>query len=50
MQNEGLEFFFGEPPLFVRKLTRENVELAFDALVKEPRWFDVYGALQVGDR
>ena len=50
MQNEGLDFFAGEPPLFVRKLTRENVERAFVALLKEPRWLDVYGTLQSGDR
>ena len=46
MENEGVDYFFGEPPLFVRKLTRENVERAFSALIKEPRWLEAYGSLQ----
>lgn len=46
MDNERIDYFFGFPPLFVRTLTRENVEAAVAALVREPRWLEVYGAVQ----
>jgi hypothetical protein len=49
MDNEGNDYFFGQPPLFVRRLTRESVERALGVLLKEPRWLEVYGSLQIGD-
>jgi hypothetical protein len=50
MDNEGVDHFFAEPPLFVRRLTRENVERAFVALLEEPRLLEVYGSLQTASR
>jgi hypothetical protein len=50
MDNEDVDYFFGEPPLFVRRRTRENVERAFLALLGEPRWLEVYGSLQAANR
>ncbi len=49
MDNEGVDYFFGTPPLFVRLLNRECVEKAVRAIVTEDngRWLDVYGTLQV---
>lgn len=49
MNNESIDYFFGVPPLFVRKLTRSNVELAVAALLKDPEWLQVYGSLQTPD-
>ena len=48
MDNEGIDYFFGVPPLFVKVLTRENIETAVRALVSEygGRWLEVYGTLQ----
>ena len=46
MDSESIDHFFGVPPLFVRRLTRNNVELAVAALLKEPDWLEVYGTLQ----
>ena len=45
MDNEGIDYFFGEPVLFVRTLTRENVEKAIRAIVSENdgHWLSVYG-------
>jgi hypothetical protein len=43
MDNEGIDYFFGTPPLFVRRITRVNVEKAFIALLQEPKWLEVYG-------
>jgi hypothetical protein len=45
MDNESNDHYFGVPPLFVRKLTREYVERAFAALVQAPEWLTVYGTL-----
>jgi hypothetical protein len=49
MDNEGVDYFFGIPPLFVRALTRENVEKAIRAILAEDggRWLEVYGVRQV---
>ena len=45
MANEGTDFFFGEPILFVKCLTPENIEKAIQAIVTEDngRWLNVYG-------
>jgi len=45
MDNEGKDYFFGEPMLFVKNLTIENVERALRAIVEEEngRWLTVYG-------
>jgi hypothetical protein len=43
MDNDGIDYFFGTPPLFVRLITRANVEKAFIALLQEPKWLEVYG-------
>lgn len=48
MQNEGIDYFFGFPPVFVRQMSRENIERALEALIADDdrKWLDVYGALQ----
>ena len=46
MDNEKIDYFFGTPPLFVRRLTRENIERAVLALLEAPDWLDVYGTRQ----
>lgn len=45
MENEGSDYFFGEPMLFVRCLTTENIEKAIKAIVVEDngRWLNIYG-------
>ncbi len=35
MENEGTDYLFGQPFVFVKRLTRENVERALVALVAE---------------
>jgi hypothetical protein len=49
MQSEGVDYFFGTPPLMVRRLTRECIEGAISALLSEDggRWLEVYGTLQL---
>jgi hypothetical protein len=46
MDNEGVDYYFGSPPLFVRTLTRANIELAIAALLKHSQWLEIYGTLQ----
>ncbi|HLJ86509.1 MAG TPA: hypothetical protein VKZ53_06780 [Candidatus Angelobacter sp.] len=48
MDNIGVNYFFGTPPLFVRLLTEEQIETAIRALLTEDDgyWLSVYGALQ----
>jgi hypothetical protein len=48
MDNEGTDYFFGIPPLFVRLLDPAHVARAVEALVSTDggRWLDVYGTLQ----
>lgn len=45
MENEGTDYFFGEPLLFVKSLTAENIEKAIKAIVAEDngRWLKIYG-------
>lgn len=49
MTNEGNEYFFGVPPLFVKILDRAHVEDALIALFSEgnERWLEIYGTLQI---
>jgi hypothetical protein len=49
MQNEGKEYFFGVPPVFVKTLTIEAIGRALGAVVHEDggKWLSVYGALQL---
>lgn len=48
MENQARDYFFGIPPVFVKQLTRQNMEAALRALVSEDdgKWLDVYGVLQ----
>jgi hypothetical protein len=46
MDNEACDYYFGVPPLFVKTLTRTTIEKAVAALIQEPEWLGVYGALQ----
>jgi hypothetical protein len=43
MDNMGTDHFFGEPLLFVRNLTTENVERAIRAIVADSHYLDLYG-------
>jgi len=45
MDNEEKDYFFGEPMLFVKNLTVENIERAINAIVSEDdgRWLGIYG-------
>jgi hypothetical protein len=45
MENEGIDYFFGSPMLFVKSLTAKNIERAIQAIVSEDggRWLEVYG-------
>jgi hypothetical protein len=46
MENEGIDYHFGEPMIFVKNLTRENVERALRKIVEEDngRWLSLYGS------
>ncbi len=46
MENEGISYFFGEPTVFVKNLTKEDIEEALDRIVAEDggRWLAVYGS------
>ena len=48
MKNEGINYFFGTPPVFVARLDETNVGRAVKALIEEEdgRWLHIYGALQ----
>ena len=50
MNNDGNEYFFGTPPVFVRVLDQKHVEEELRALLSEydGRWLDTYGTLQRG--
>ena len=45
MDNEGVDYFIGQPMVFVKRLTPQNVEAAIAALVTENdgRWLAIYG-------
>jgi hypothetical protein len=45
--NEGIDyFFFGEPMIFVKNLTRDNIEKALNGIVLDDngRWLSIYGS------
>lgn len=48
MENEKIDYYFGVPPVFVAKLTPDNIERALKALVSDydGRWVNIYGAQQ----
>ena len=47
MENEGLDYFFGVPPVSVKRITPENIERAFLALLESgEEALNTYGALQ----
>lgn len=48
MANEGLDYYFGVPTVFVRVLNKECIEKAIQAILSENKahWLDVYGTLQ----
>ena len=48
MDNETNDYYFGVPPVFVRRLTRLAVETAIAALLPTP-WFEVYATLQAAE-
>jgi len=43
MDNEAIDYFFGLPFLFVRRLTTENVEQAIHAIVADGQYLEMYG-------
>jgi hypothetical protein len=45
MDNEKIDYFFGEPMIFVKRLTKENIERSIEAIASEDngRWLEVYG-------
>jgi hypothetical protein len=50
MENEGLDYFFGVPPVFVKRLTPENVERALTAILNSgDEILNIYGTLQTTD-
>jgi hypothetical protein len=46
MENESIDYFFGVPPVLVKRLTRDNVVRAIRALLREPTFLNVYAVLQ----
>ena len=49
MENEGNDHFFASPPpVFVKRLTPDNIERALHALLSEDKnkWLELYGVLQ----
>src|SRR6266853_2200058 len=44
MENEGVDYFFGEPVVFVKNLTKENIERVMEKVVAEDggKWLAVY--------
>jgi len=48
MQNEGIEYYFGVPSVFVKTLTPQTIKQALRAIVEEDggKWLAVYGSLQ----
>jgi hypothetical protein len=50
MENEGLDYFFGEPPVLVRRITQDSVERALIALVASgDETLNKYGTLSTGE-
>jgi hypothetical protein len=46
MDNENVNYFFGSPMIFVKRLTRESIEEVVSRIVTEDdgRWLEVYGS------
>jgi hypothetical protein len=46
MENEGIDYFFGEPVIFVKNLNKENIERALERIVTEDggKWLSTYGS------
>jgi hypothetical protein len=46
MENGGVDYFFGEPVVFVKNLTKENIERVMEKIVAEDggKWLAVYGS------
>jgi hypothetical protein len=44
MDNGGVDYFIGGPMIFVKRLTKENVEAAVRSLIPENdgHWIDIY--------
>jgi len=49
MDGEQIDYYFGVPPVFVRRLTRQVVKDAVIALLDRPEWLEVYGSVQDAD-
>ena len=45
MENEKLDYFFGEPMIFVSRLTEQNIQRAISAIASpgNERWLQIYG-------
>ena len=48
MENEGIDYYFGSPVLYVKLLRRDHIERAVQAVVTENNgyWLELYGSLQ----
>jgi hypothetical protein len=46
MENERINYFFGKPVIFVKNLTKENIERALESIVAEDggKWLSIYGS------
>ena len=46
MENDEINYFFGEPVIFVKNLTKENIERALESIVAEDggKWLSIYGS------
>ena len=46
MENEGIDYFFGEPMVFVKNLTEQNIESAMRSILtqNDGKWLAVYGS------
>src|SRR5580704_11141725 len=50
MENESVDYFFGEPPVLVQRITQESVERALNSLVESGEdTLNRYGTLNTGD-
>jgi hypothetical protein len=48
MDNEGIDYYFGTPVVFVRLLRRDYIDSALEAIILENNgmWLELYGSLQ----
>lgn len=49
MDNENVDYFFGVPMIFVKRLTRESIEGVVNHIASEDdgRWLAVYGSARL---